>query len=93
MEKCNKPDLEGQQGKQNETELDMKDQESQNSDQGEENQEEGIQQMEMEKVEINLESLRKDHGEQEIDEMTIGQIKHLHQETQECKGKEIELGF
>ena len=44
----------------------MQDEETQESDQGEE-----TQIMEMEKVEINLEALRKDHGEQEIDEMTI----------------------
>jgi hypothetical protein len=51
------------------------------------------QEMDLEKVEINLEALQKYHGEQEIDEMTIDQIKQLHQETLESKGKEVRLGI
>jgi hypothetical protein len=46
--------------------------------------------MEVEKVEINIKSLREDHGEQEINEMTIGQrVINLQSETKESKGKEI----
>jgi hypothetical protein len=70
----------------------MQDLEEQETTQREKTQEDTIQEMDLEKVEIDMKSLREGHGEQEINDMTIGQLRNLQSEIQENKGKEVVLG-